>query len=122
MDAIAHQVIGAAFRVHNTLGFGFLESVYEKCLLIELHKVGLKPEQQVPIDVVYEDKPVGHFVADLVINQELIVEVKSVASLAQIHEVQLVNYLAATGIETGLLINFGQERVQVKRKFRTARG
>ena len=115
---ITETIIGRAYKVYNTLGFGFLESVYEKCLLIELRKAGLAAKSQEPITVHYQGEKVGTFVADLVIEGVVIVELKSVTRLIRAHEVQLVNYLVATGVDTGLLINFGKEGVQVKRKTR----
>lgn len=120
-DKLTQKVIGAAFAVHNTLGFGFLESVYEKSLAVELRRLGIVHQLQAPIHVRYEGEIVGDFVADILIEKTLIVELKSVAKLAPAHEVQLVNYLVATGIETGLLINFGANKVDVRRKFRTYR-
>ena len=112
------KIIGSAYTVHNTMGYGFLESVYEKCLLIELRKAGLKCESQKPIVVYYEGEVVGNFIADILVEDAIILELKSVKSIAKAHEVQLVNYLVATGKEVGLLINFGAERVEVKRKVR----
>ena len=97
-------------------GYGFLESVYEKCLLIELRKAGLKAESQQAITVYYEDQVVGDFVADIIVEDSVILELKSVRRLAKVHEAQLVNYLVATGKEVGLLLNFGEEKVEVKRK------
>ena len=118
-DKLSEKVIGAAFQVHNTLGFGFLESVYEKALAVELRKIGVENRFQQPIQVFYDGEVVGDFVADIVIGDSLIVELKSVSKLSEKHEVQLVNYLAATNTETGLLINFGPDKVEVKRKYRT---
>jgi GxxExxY protein len=100
------------------MGFGFLESVYEKCLLIELRKAGLKVASQVSVPVTYDGQSVGDFTADLVVEDAVIVELKSVQRLIKAHEVQLVNYLVATGIPVGLLINFGEAKVEVKRKVR----
>jgi GxxExxY protein len=110
-------VIGCAFQVHNALGAGFLEKVYENAMQIELTKQGLNVRQQAPIMVHYDGQIVGEFYADLWIEDCVIVELKAVRSLDKAHEVQLVNYLTATGIDTGLLLNFGPS-VQVKRKFR----
>lgn len=101
IQELTHQVIGCAYTVHNTLGFGFLESVYEKSLLIELEKVGLSVTAQEAIKVHYESQVVGSFYADLFIDGRLIVELKSVSAPTVAHEVQLVNYLSATGIEDG---------------------
>ena len=120
-DPLTEQVIGAAFRVHNTFGFGFLESVYEKALSIELTSSGINHTTQAPIRVTYDGRIVGDFVADMLVMDRLIVELKSVAQLNTAHEVQLVNYLTATGIESGLLVNFGPTKVDLRRKFRTYR-
>ena len=115
---LTEAIIGCAYRVYNTMGHGFLESVYEKCLLIEFHKTGLRVESQKPIEVHYEGEVVGEFVADLLLEDEVIVELKAVRQLSPIHEAQLVNYLVATGKPVGLLLNFGETRVDVKRKIR----
>ena len=112
------KIIGCAYDVFNTMGFGFLESVYEKYLLIELKKSGLSVESQVPIKVYYEGELVGEFVADLIVNDTVIVELKCVKQLTEIHEVQLVNYLVATEKPVGLLLNFGSKGVVIKRKLR----
>lgn len=115
---LTEKVIGCAFRVYNRMGYGFAESVYEKCLVIELRRSGLEVEVQKPINVYYEGELVGEFVADLFVNGSLLVELKSIRTLAPTHEVQLVNYLVATGVEIGLLVNFGETGVEVKRKLR----
>jgi len=112
------QVIGAAMKVHSTLGPGFVESVYQNALMWELQKVGLTVDLQKPITVHYDGQVVGVFTADLVVNESLIVELKANQLLAKAHEVQLVNYLVATGINEGLLLNFGAERLEYKKKFR----
>jgi GxxExxY protein len=98
------------------LGAGFLERVYENALLIELTKRGLPVKQQAPIRVLYDGYVVGEYVADLIVAETVIVEIKAVLDLTAQHEVQLVNYLTATGIDTGLLLNFGPS-VKIKRKF-----
>jgi GxxExxY protein len=116
-ESLTEAIIGCAFQVHNTLGEGFLEKVYENALRIELAKRGLKVRQQEPITVYYDEQVVGEFYADLWVEDCVIVELKAVRSLDKAHEVQLVNYLTATGVDTGLLLNFGSS-VQVKRKFR----
>jgi GxxExxY protein len=120
-EDVTQKIIGCAYRVYNTMGFGFLESVYEKCLLIELRKAGLQAEPQQEITVRYGQEVVGEFVADIIVNDSIIVELKSVRRLALTHEVQLVNYLVATGKPVGLLLNFGESRVDVKRKIRELR-
>ena len=116
-DSLTETIIGCAFEVHNVLGAGFLEKVYENALRIELLKQGLKVKQQEPIQVYYEGQVVGSYYADLWVEDRVIIELKAVRSLSKAHEVQLVNYLTATGVDTGLLLNFGSS-VQVRRKFR----
>jgi len=111
------EVIGAAMKVHSTLGPGFLESVYQNALIWELRKTGLQAEAERPISVYYDGELVGAFTADLLVNDSLIVELKAIQSLAKAHEVQLVNYLVATGMDEGLLLNFGAERLEFKKKF-----
>ncbi|MCG8583384.1 MAG: GxxExxY protein [Pirellulales bacterium] len=113
------KIIGCAYRVYNQMGFGFLESVYEKCMMIELQSAGLQVARQKPIVVYYADQVVGEFVADLVVNDEIIVELKSVRRVVKAHEVQLVNYLVATCTDVGLVLNFGEKEVEVKRKVRS---
>jgi len=113
---ITEKVIGCAFRVYNKMGFGYLESVYEKCMQIELNKIGLNFESQKSIAVYYDDLLVGEFVADLIIEDVLIVELKSVKRILRAHEMQLVNYLTSTGKPVGLIVNFGELKVDIKRK------
>ncbi len=116
---LTEKIIGCAYQVYNTLGAGFLESVYEQSLLIELREAGLVAECQVRLDVYYRDQPVGSFFADIIVDGVIIVELKAMDVLAKVHEAQLVNYLIATGKPVGLLINFSPEGVVVKRKVRT---
>ena len=116
---ITERIIGCAYTVYNKMGFGFLESVYEKCMLIELAKAELRACAQKPITVFYEGHTVGEFVADLMVEDKIIVELKSVRRVVKAHEVQLVNYLTATNIEVGLLLNFAEQKVEVKRRVRT---
>ena len=111
------QVIGAAMKVHSTLGPGFLESVYQNAPIWELQKLGFKVDAQKPITVHYDGQVIGVFTADLLVNDSLILESKANQLLAKPHEVQLVNYLVATGIDEGLLLNFGAERLEYKKKF-----
>jgi len=115
---LTEKIIGCAYRVYNKMGYGFLESVYEKCLLIELNKAGLKCEQQSAISVYYDNQNVGEFIADVIVEDTVIVELKSVRRIIKAHEVQLVNYLVATKKDIGLLLNFGETKVEVKRKVR----
>jgi GxxExxY protein len=120
INALTDRIIGCAYAVHNALGPGFLEKVYENALRLELDEAGLAVEQQQPIPVCYRGQLVGDFYADLIVAGRVIVELKAVQNVAKEHEVQLVNYLTATGIDDGLLINFGWS-VDVKRKFRKYR-
>ena len=117
----AGRIIGCAMKVHRALGPGFLESVYERALTIELRKAGMRVELQKLLQVFYEGEVVGDFVADMIVDDEIIVENKAVSALTKAHEVQLVNYLTATKIDDGLLLNSGAERLQYKRKFRTTK-
>jgi len=106
-------------KVHGKLGAGFVEKVYENALRIELEKAGLQVRQQAPIQVKYEGQVVGEFTADLLVEESLIIELKAAHTLVPDHEIQLVNYLTATGMDSGLLINF--KSVEVRRKFREYR-
>ena len=109
------KIINAAYYVYNYFGFCFLESVYEKSLEIKLRELGFKVSRQQPIVVYFEGEIVGDFKADLVVNDTIIIELKAVESIHPVHEVQLVNYLRATEIEVGLVINFGAE-IKIRRK------
>ena len=117
-EKITEKIIGCAFTVFNQMGSGYLESVYERCMLIELKRAGLYAKSQHPIKVLYENQIVGEFISDLIVEESIIVELKAISQLTKIHEAQLVNYLVSTGKDIGLLINFGPEKVQIKRKFR----
>jgi GxxExxY protein len=116
---LTEKIIGCAYDVYNTLGAGFLESVYEQSLLIELREQGLNAQSQIHLDVYYRGQPVGCFAPDIMVNDTVIVELKAIESLAKVHEAQLVNYLTATGKQVGLLLNFGPDGVTVKRKVRS---
>lgn len=120
-DELTHRVIGAAMAVHRELGAGFLESVYQKALALELASLGLDVVIEKKIEVMYRGRVVGDFKADLFVEDQLIVELKAVENLAPIHEVQTVNYLKATGRDIGLLINFGTSSLQFKRKYRNGK-
>ena len=109
------KIIECAFKVHRSLGFGFLESVYRNALMIELPKSELQAEKEKRIQVYYDGQVIGDFVADIVVEDKIIVELKSVKEIHSAHEAQLVNYLKAPGMEVGLLINFG-DKVEIKRK------
>jgi GxxExxY protein len=117
-EELTKQIIGCSYQVYNTLGSGFLESVYERSLLIELRSAGLLAQPQVGLEVLYREFPVGQFFADIIVEDKVIIELKAVEQLVKVHEVQLVNYLVATGKLIGLLINFGPDCVVVRRKVR----
>jgi len=115
INALTYEIIGAAFEVSRILGPGFLEKVYENALLFELRKRGLKAENQVPIKVSYKGHSVGEYVADILVEGAVLLELKTVESLDKAHEAQMLNYLKATGMKIGLLINFKADRAQIKR-------
>ena len=112
---ITKQVIGAAIEVHSNLGFGFLESVYEEALAIEFDMRGISYERQKGIDIFYKDKRAKQFICDFLIEKLVLVELKAIKGITAVKEAQLLNYLKATGIKLGLLINFGQSSLKYKR-------
>ncbi|MDD5468251.1 MAG: GxxExxY protein [Anaerolineales bacterium] len=112
---ITQVVIGCAFEVINELGAGFLESVYEKALQLALVQKGLSVQSQYPIRVMFRGHNIGDFYADLLVEEKVIVELKAVRAIAPEHQAQIINYLNATGIEVGLLINFGNPKLEYKR-------
>jgi GxxExxY protein len=112
---ITYQIRGAIFEVNKVLGSGFLEKVYEKALMIELRSRGLSVKNQVPLKVSYKEQIVGEYFADLLVEDRVIVEIKSVANLLKEHQAQLLNYLKATGISVGLLVNFTRDKAEIKR-------
>jgi|SRR3954452_11751312 GxxExxY protein len=114
INEITEKIIGCAFKVGSKLGCGFLEKCYENALAYELRRLGLKVEQQVPLKVWYDDIIVGDFVADLVVEDSVLVELKAISGIESIHAAICINYLAATKLPICLLINFGK-RVDVKR-------
>lgn len=117
-EDITEIIIGCAMKVHRTLGPGFLESVYQKALTHELQKADLHVQCETRLQVHYDGKVVGDFIADMLVEHAVIVENKSVQQMNALHEVQLVNYLTATKYDIGLLINFGASSLQFKRKVR----
>jgi GxxExxY protein len=112
---LTEKIIGAAFEVHRELGAGFLEKVYEAALLRELTARSVPAAQQAQIEVPYKGHTVGVYFADLLVDGRVICEIKAVAALSAEHEAQLLNYLRATGIKVGLLLNFGRPKLQIKR-------
>ena len=114
-DSLTETIIGCALRVSNVLGTGFLEKVYENALGHEIRKLGRMVAHQEPIKVVYDGVVVGDFFADLLVDEKVIVELKAARAIDAIHEAQLLNYLRATRVRTGLLLNFGTTRLGIKR-------
>jgi GxxExxY protein len=114
-DTQTEQIIGCAYRVQNTLGAGFLEQVYEGALEHELIKAGFAVHKQQPINIRYDGVVVGDYVADLVVDQTVLIELKAVDVLTEIHAAQCLNYLKATGMETCPLMNFGKPKLEIRR-------
>jgi GxxExxY protein len=115
IDDITYAIRGAVFEVNGVLGAGFLEKVYERALLVELQARRLRAENQVPIKVLYKKNAVGGYIADIFVEQKVIVEVKAVEKFEKAHEAQLLNYLKATGVTVGLLLNFRHQKAEIKR-------
>ena len=112
---LTQKIIGACMEVSNELGCGFLEGVYEKALLIALRDKGLRADAAVPLSVKFRGQAVGEFFADVVVENAVLIELKAVSSLTREHEAQLLNYLTATEIKVGLLVNFGRPKLEWKR-------
>ena len=112
---LSERVIGCAFEVSGKLGAGFLETVYENALCIELKRQNIQFEQQKPVDVIYRDTIVGFYVTDLLIEERLLVELKALSQFTQQHDAQVMNYLKATGLNVGLLLNFGTPKLGIRR-------
>jgi GxxExxY protein len=114
-EGLTSQIMKACFEVINELGAGFLESVYHNALLFTLRQNGLKAESQVPTQVMFRGLVVGQFIADILVEDKVLVELKAVTTLLPEHQAQVINYLKATGIEVGLLVNFGNPKLEYKR-------
>lgn len=114
-EKLTENILGASFEVCNDLGNGFLESVYEKALLIALRDKGIHAEVQVPLEVVFRNQVVGEFIADVIVESKILLELKAVKAIAPEHIAQVLNYLKATGLEVGLLLNFGSSRLEYRR-------
>jgi GxxExxY protein len=112
---LTDQILAACFEVSNELGAGFLESVYQNALMVVLKAKGLKAEQECPLSVFYHDQLVGQFFADIIVEDKIIVELKAVNALMNIHKAQVINYLKATGMEVGMLVNFGNSKLEYRR-------
>jgi GxxExxY protein len=117
-DPFTAKIIGLAIEVHSRLGPGFLESIYHQALAIELSEAGIAFQSQAPLIFSYKGKPVGSFLADIVVENRLLLELKALDSIHSVHELQIVNYLKGTGLNLGLLLNFGRPTLQIRRKFR----
>ncbi len=114
-EEITEKILKACFEVNNELGNGFLESVYEKALVIVLTEMGLKVQTQIPLKVMFRGQTVGEFFPDIIVEDRVIVELKAVKALAPEHLAQVMHYLKATGIEVGLLVNFGSSKLEYRR-------
>ncbi len=119
-EKLIKLIVQCIYNVRGELKQGFLEAVYQRALMIELADAGLMAEDERPMSVYYKGRIVGSFRADIIVENSVIIEIKSVENLTKAHEVQLVNYLTSSGIENGILVNFG-ENFEVKRKFKTFR-
>lgn len=117
---ITEKIIRAYYNVYNKLGYGFLEKVYEKSMIIELRRLGLQCMNQLPVKVYYEKTEVGFYIADIIAEEKVIIEIKAAETLSDAHEAQLTNYLRATETEVGILLNFGKKPA-FKRKVLTAK-
>ncbi|MCI2425483.1 GxxExxY protein [Candidatus Acetothermia bacterium] len=112
---LSYKVIGAVMEVHNTLGAGFLEKVYENAVIIKLNKNGMKVVQQAPLKVHFEGEIVGEYFADILVEDEIILEMKCVEKITDIHRAQVINYLKATGLKLGIIINFARPKLEYER-------
>jgi GxxExxY protein len=115
INDITYAINGSVFEVNKVLGPGFLEKVYENALLIELKRRGLTADNQVPIKVIYKENVVGEYIVDILVEGKIIIELKTVKAIDKIHEAQLLNYLKATGIQVGILVNFKHPKAEIKR-------
>ncbi len=115
IDELTYCINGAIFEVNRILGSGFMEKVYENALLIEFNERGLKAENQIPIKIEYKDRIVGEYVADIIVEDQVLLELKCCESLQKVHEAQILNYLRATGFKIGLLVNFKYPKAEIKR-------
>ncbi len=114
---LTNRIIKCFYKVYNTLGYGFLEKVYENAMSVEFNNLGINHFKQYPIDVYYETNKVGNYYADMVVENKIIIELKAAESICEEHAAQLTNYLKATDIEVGLLLNFGKEPLVMRRVF-----
>ena len=112
---LSYKIIDLAFEVHNELGCGFLEKVYENALMILLEREGIPAKQQAPADVYFQDKVVGQYFTDILVDDKLILELKTVDAIGNVHKAQILNYLRAKGLKLGLILNFAKPRFEYKR-------
>ena len=112
---LSYQIIGIAMEIHKELGYGFLEKVYENAFTVLLNSQNIKFEQQKSIEIYFRKAMIGHYIADLVIDNKIILELKAVTQIVDVHKAQLANYLKATGIRLGIIINFGKEALEFER-------
>jgi len=115
INDLTYQINGTIFEVSRILGSGFLEKVYENALMVELKKRGITAKNQVPIRVLYKNEIVGEYIADILVHNKVIIELKAVDNLSKLHQAQMLNYLKATGIQVGLLVNFKHPKAEIKR-------
>lgn len=115
INDITYDIRGAVFEVNRILGSGFLEKVYERALIFELRDRGLKTESQVPLKIFYKENIVGDYFADILVEDQVIVELKAADRIEKVHEAQLLNYLRATGIQVGLIVNMKHPKAEIKR-------
>lgn len=115
IEDVTYKIRGAVFEVNRVLGAGFLEKVYENALLVELRRQGLKAESQVPLKVYYKGEVVGEYYVDIVVEDRVLLELKAVEQLQKVHEAQMLNYLKATGMKLGLLVNFKHPKAEIRR-------
>ena len=121
VELLIKKIIQCIYNVRGVLPSGFLEKIYKNALYIELKEQGMPVETEVPINVVYKNYIVGSYKADMIVNKNIIIELKATQHLTLDNEVQLVNYLTALNIENGLLVNFGSDKIEIKRKYKTYR-
>ena len=112
---LSYKIVGLAMQVYNKLGYGFLEKVYENALMILFHKEGIKAMQQTPVTVYFEGKVVGEYYADILVEDKIILELKSAEEIVDVHRSQVLNYLKATGLQLAIILNFGKEGLEYER-------
>ena len=115
INDLTYKINGAIYEVNQVLGEGFLEKVYENALLVELRRKGLRAENQVPVEVSYKGNLVGSYYADIIVEDTVLLELKAIDQVQNVHKAQMINYMKATGIKVGLLVNFKQPKAEIKR-------